>query len=130
MKAEVADYVALLVQTRPEVIKTEGQNQAFLARLEQLTTKRNPTPAEMKLIQLLTLLIEEFEDTHHPIPDAAPVGIVRHLMQVHQLRQKDLIDVFGTESIVSDVLNGNRELSKEHIRRLSKRFGVSPAVFF
>jgi len=51
-------------------------------------------------------------------------------MEVHQLRQKDLIDVFGTESIVSDVLHGKRDLTKEHIRRLSARFHVSPAVFF
>jgi HTH-type transcriptional regulator/antitoxin HigA len=51
-------------------------------------------------------------------------------MEVHKLRQKDLADVFGTESIVSDVLNGKRDLAKEHIRRLSARFNVSPAVFF
>jgi HTH-type transcriptional regulator/antitoxin HigA len=51
-------------------------------------------------------------------------------MEEHNLRQKDLVDVFGTESIVSDVLNGKRELNKEHIRRLSERFKVSPAVFF
>ena len=51
-------------------------------------------------------------------------------MEANELRQKDLVDVFGTESIVSDVLNGKRELTKEQIRRLSKRFHVSPAVFF
>jgi HTH-type transcriptional regulator/antitoxin HigA len=43
---------------------------------------------------------------------------------------KDLVDVFGTESIVSDVLNGKRDLAKDHIRKLSERFGVSPALFF
>ena len=51
-------------------------------------------------------------------------------MEENKLRQKDLLDIFGTESIASDVLNGKRELTKEHIRRLSKRFGVSPAAFF
>jgi HTH-type transcriptional regulator/antitoxin HigA len=51
-------------------------------------------------------------------------------MEAHNLRQKDLADVFGTESIVSDVLNGKRDLAKEHICRLSARFHVSPAVFF
>jgi HTH-type transcriptional regulator/antitoxin HigA len=40
------------------------------------------------------------------------------------------VDVFGTESIVSDVLNGKRDLAKDHIRKLSERFGVSPALFF
>jgi HTH-type transcriptional regulator/antitoxin HigA len=51
-------------------------------------------------------------------------------MEEHQLRQKDLAEVFGTESIVSDVLNGKRELNKDHIKRLSERFHVSPEVFF
>jgi HTH-type transcriptional regulator/antitoxin HigA len=51
-------------------------------------------------------------------------------MEAHKLRQKDLVDVFGTESIVSDVLNGKRNLTKEHIRRLSTRFHVSWSVFF
>lgn len=51
-------------------------------------------------------------------------------MEAHNLRQKDLLDVFGTESIVSEVLRGKRELTKQHIRRLSKKFHVSPAVFF
>ncbi len=51
-------------------------------------------------------------------------------MAANGLRQKDLVDVFGTESVVSEVLNGKRELNKEHIRRLSERFKVSPALFF
>jgi HTH-type transcriptional regulator/antitoxin HigA len=56
--------------------------------------------------------------------------MIRHLMDVNGLRQKDLVDVFGTESIVSDVLSGRRDLTKDHIKRLSERFSVSPAVFF
>jgi HTH-type transcriptional regulator/antitoxin HigA len=130
MNALAADYGALLSETRPEVIKAEQQNQAFIAKLEELTAKPEVTPAEQKLIELLTFLIEEFEKKHYPVPEAGPLDIIRHLMEVHQLRQKDLVDVFGTESIVSDVLNGKRDLTKEHIRRLSTRFGVSPAVFF
>ena len=87
-------------------------------------------PAEKKLVALLTVLIEEYEAKHDPVPDAEPASIIRHLMEAHNLRQKDLLDVFGTESIVSEVLHGKRELTKQHIRRLSKKFNVSPAVFF
>ncbi|MGZ7029918.1 MAG: helix-turn-helix domain-containing protein, partial [Terriglobales bacterium] len=64
------------------------------------------------------------------VPDATPIAIIRHLMEAHGLRQKDLVSIFGTESIASEVLHGKRELTKEHIKRLSARFGVSPAVFF
>jgi HTH-type transcriptional regulator/antitoxin HigA len=130
MSAAAVDYRMLLSDTQPEVIRDEEHNQTYIRRLEELTSKENVTPAEEKLIALLTVLIEEYESKQYPVPEAGPLDIIRHLMEVHGLRQKDLVDVFGTESIVSDVLNGKRDLAKEHIRRLSQRFGVSPAVFF
>ena len=130
MNALAANYAALLSETRPEVIRDEKQNQAYIRRLEELTSKKSVTRAEEKLIELLVVLIEDFEAKHCPVPDASPLAVVRHLMEAHDLRQKDLVDVFGTESIASEVLHGKRDLTKEHIRRLSARFGVSPAVFF
>jgi HTH-type transcriptional regulator/antitoxin HigA len=51
-------------------------------------------------------------------------------MLANDLKQRDLLDVFGTPSIVSEVLHGERRLTTEHIRTLSKRFHVSPEVFF
>lgn|SRR5208337_273233 len=130
MNALAANYAALLSETRPEVIRDGKQNQAYIRRLEELTSKKSVTRAEEKLIELLAVLIEDFEAKHYPVPDASPLAVVRHLMEAHDLRQKDLVDVFGTESIASEVLHGKRDLTKEHIRRLSARFGVSPAVFF
>ena len=124
------DYGLLLRQTRPEVVRDEEQNAEYVRHLEKLTAKKRVTAGERKLIELLTLLVEDFESRHYAVPEAGPLDIVRHLMEAHGLRQKDLADVFGTESIVSDVLNGKRNLTKEHIRKLSKRFNVSPAVFF
>lgn len=125
-----AHYGKLLSEARPEVVSSERQNQAYIAQLEKLTAQKKVTPAEEKLIALLTVLVEDFESKHYPVPEAKPLDVIRHLMDAHNLRQKDLADVFGTESIVSDVLNGKRDLAKDHIRRLSERFHVSPAVFF
>jgi HTH-type transcriptional regulator/antitoxin HigA len=48
----------------------------------------------------------------------------------NNLKQKDLAPLLGAESIVSEVLNGKRELNKQHIEKLSQRFNVSPALFF
>jgi HTH-type transcriptional regulator / antitoxin HigA len=48
----------------------------------------------------------------------------------HSLQQNDLVDVFGSPSIVSEVLSGKRSLNKDHIKRLSARFQVSPELFF
>jgi HTH-type transcriptional regulator / antitoxin HigA len=131
MNAAVAtDYGALLSEMKPEVIQTEEQNQRYIQQLEQVAGKPAVSAAEEKLIALLTVLIEEYENKHYSVPAAGPLDILRHLMEVHNLRQRDLVDVFGAESTVSDVLNGKRDITKEQIRRLSNRFHVSPVVFF
>jgi len=130
MNAVTTDYAVLLSQTRPEVITGDEQHRLYVEQLEKLTGQAEVTPAEEKLIHLLTVLVEDYEARNFPVPEAAPLAMIRHLMDAHRLRQKDLVDVFGTESIVSDVLNGKRDLTKQHIRRLSHRFHVSPSVFF
>jgi HTH-type transcriptional regulator/antitoxin HigA len=81
-------------------------------------------------MNLLTLLIEDFEERHYALPKASPIEVIMFLMEQHGLKQKDLTDVFGTPSIVSEVLSGKCDLSKDHIAKLSERFHVSPEVFF
>jgi len=79
---------------KPEVIGGEQQNRLYIERLEKLTAKKSVTPAEKKLVALLTVLIEEYEAKHDPVPEAEPTAIIRHLMEARNLRQKDLLDVF------------------------------------
>jgi HTH-type transcriptional regulator/antitoxin HigA len=124
------EYAELLANVLPHVIHTEQENQRCTAALEDLLRYGKRTPARNRLAELLTLLIEDFEEKHYSLPPAAPRDIVRHLMESNGLRQVDLIDVFGAESTVSEVLSGKRELAKSHIERLSRRFHVSPELFF
>lgn len=114
----------------PSVIRSQAQNQHYIEVLEQLERKKKLTKEEQRLSELLTLLISDYEEKHYQLKPAKPTEIVEELLRANGLRQKDLVDVFGTESIVSEVLSGKRELNKEHIKRLSERFRVSPAVFF
>jgi HTH-type transcriptional regulator/antitoxin HigA len=130
MNAAAIDYGTLLSKTMPEVVRDEEQNMVYIGQLEELTSRETVTGPESKLIELLTVLIENFEAKHYPVRGSGPLDVIRNLMEENHLRQKDLVDVFGTESIVSDVLNGKRDLAKDHIRRLSERFSVSPALFF
>lgn len=131
MSAALAhNYGELLSETKPEVIQSEAENERSIQILESLTSRERLTPAEEKLVGLLTLLINEFESRNYPMEASGPLDVIRHLMESNNLRQKDLVDVFGTESIVSDVLNGKRGLTRDYIERLSARFQVSPAVFF
>ena len=99
-------------------------------RLEELDSKGNRmTAAERRLAELLTLLIEDFEEKHYALKASSPVDVLNELMSANNLKQKDLVDIFGTPSIVSEVLHGKRQFTTEHIRRLSRRFQVSPEVF-
>jgi HTH-type transcriptional regulator / antitoxin HigA len=126
---EVPEKYALDVSS-PAPIISERQHELYLSVLDRLASKGNPTAEEEKYAQVLMTLIEAYEEEHHPIPDASPVEVLRALIDAHDLRQKDLATVFGSESIVSEVLHKKRELNKTHIEKLSKRFNVSPAVFF
>jgi len=114
----------------PTPIVSERQHEEYLMVLDKLTNKQHPTREEEKYAEVLITLIEAYEEEHHRIPDASPIEILRSLMDANNLRQKDLIPVFGTESIVSEVLRKKRPLNKTHIEKLSKRFHVSPALFF
>jgi HTH-type transcriptional regulator / antitoxin HigA len=123
------EYQDLIGRTLPHVIRTEAENEHYLRVLEALDRQPRLTPAQAELAALLTLLIEDFEDRHYALTPATPIEHLQELMRVQGLKQKDLVDVFGTPSIVSEVLHGKRALTTEHIRRLSARFHVSPALF-
>ena len=130
--AEITDareYAELLRAALPHVIHTAAENQRCTDVLEGLLRRKKRSSEEKRLAELLTLLIEEFETKEYGPLHAGPIDILRHLMDANGLRQVDLLDVFGTASVISEVLKGKRELSKAHIAKLSERFHVSPALF-
>jgi HTH-type transcriptional regulator/antitoxin HigA len=131
-RAEMRKKARVLARELPRlhVIHTEAENDRCLAELEALLDIPDRSEEENRLIELLTLLIEDFEKKHYSLPAATPLDVVRHLMDANGLRQVDLLDVFGSRSIASEVLRGKRALTKSHIARLSRRFNVSPALFF
>jgi len=125
-----SEYAALLSSTLPAVIRSEAENERYTVMLEELDSKGSRmTAAERRMADLLTLLIENFEEKQYALQASSPVDVLNELMGANDLKQKDLLDVFGTPSIISEVLHGKRQLTTEHIRRLSRRFHVSPEVF-
>ncbi len=114
----------------PKLITSERQYEEYVSTLLELEHREDLSAAEENFTELLTLLIEVYEEKHHAIPDASPVEVLRELLAANGLRQKDLARLLGSESVVSEVLSGKRELNKRQIEKLSKRFRVSPAVFF
>jgi HTH-type transcriptional regulator / antitoxin HigA len=106
----VAEKYALEVNS-PTPITPGRQLEEYLSMLDKLPSKDHPTSEEGKYAEVLMTLIEAYEEEHHSIPDASPVEVLRTLMDANNLRQKDLVPIFGSESIVSEVLHGKRGLT-------------------
>jgi len=124
----VSEKYALPVSA-PMPISSQRQHHEYLSVLDALASKNHPTSEEEKYAEVLMTLIEAYEEEYYSIPDASAVDVLRTLMEARDLRQKDLVPIFGSDSIVSEILHRKRDLNKAHIEKLSKRFAVSPAVF-
>ena len=83
----------------------------------------------MPLLDLITKEVGTYETKHHKLPEASPATVLAHLMEEHNLKQADLAEELGGQSIVSAILNGKRELNTRQVKALAKRFNVSAAVF-
>ena len=107
----------------------DAELEAYTDALFQLTALEKPSRSEVEAIELLTLLVERYEQEHYPIPTADPVSVVRFLIEQQNLTQRDLIPQFGSESAVSMFLAGQRNLTIEQVRKLSTRFKLPADVF-
>jgi HTH-type transcriptional regulator/antitoxin HigA len=114
----------------PRLIQSDKELAAYTDALFELTGKVWTTREDEAAIELLTLLIDRYETSRYPIPDADPADVLRFLLDRNGLTQRDIAQELGSESTVSLVLSGRRQLTREHITRLSKRFHVDPSVFF
>lgn len=130
MATLLANPAKMIERGAPHLIRTEEQLEAYTKALYGLTSLPRPTPAQVEAIELLTLLIERYEEEHYSLPKASPADVLRFLLSQHGLKQRDIAADLGGESVVSEVLSGKRKLNAAHIEQLSKRFRVSPAVFF
>jgi len=72
--------------------------------------------------------IGDYDDEHHQLPETSPVDVLKYLMMENDVRQADLGEI-GSQGVVSEVLNGKRDLNVRQITQLAKRFNVSPVVF-
>jgi len=73
--------------------------------------------------------IAAYEAEHHPLPELPPGAMLRHLMDQHDLKQRDLPEI-GSQGVISEILAGKRTLNARQIGLLAKRFGVAEGVFF
>jgi HTH-type transcriptional regulator / antitoxin HigA len=105
-----------------------GAMVSFMNDLLDMVGDREMHPL-MGLLDVVTVFVHDYEERNVEIPDAAPAVVLGFLMEQNNLRQRDLAEDFGSQSNVSEVLSGKREINARQARALAKRFGVSPAVF-
>lgn len=130
MSTLLADPVEMIRKGAPRLIRNDRELAEYTRRLFVLTSKSSPRRDELEAIELLTLLIERYESQRFPVGDADPVDVLRFLLESNGMSQRDIAGELGSESTVSLVLSGKRRLNRDHIARLSRKFNVSPAVFF
>jgi HTH-type transcriptional regulator/antitoxin HigA len=108
-------------------IKTEGDYEEALAIIDKLW-EAEPGSSEGDLLDVLTTLVEAYEEKHHPILPPDPVEAILHLMERQGLKRRDLEPYLGNRARVSEVINRKRPLSLNMIRKLQAGLGISAEI--
>ena len=122
-------YSRLLSQYQPRIIKNEDENEIFLEIVESLLSRKNLTPEEDTLLELLVKLIEDFEENHYQLNASTPHSRLVHLMDARSLEIADLVEIIGTIETVTEIVNGQLEINKKQAEALGKFFHVNPGLF-
>jgi HTH-type transcriptional regulator/antitoxin HigA len=112
---------------KPKVLKTEVDYEAALAYVETLMDAAPGSPEEEEL-EVLALLIDDYEEAHYPVSLPDPIEAIKFRMEQQGLRQKDMVPYLGSQSRASEVLNRKRPLSLTMIRALHRGLGIPAEV--
>jgi HTH-type transcriptional regulator/antitoxin HigA len=112
------------------VIKTEKQYNNYCNQLEVLGDMEDKSTSTDDEIELLTMLIEKWDEKHNTFEDADPVEVLNYLMEENGLKSKELAEILGVgKSLISEILNYKKGFSKDIIRGLSLHFKLSQEIF-
>jgi HTH-type transcriptional regulator / antitoxin HigA len=115
----------MMIKVKP--IKTENDYEEALAEIEKLLETKPGTPDADRL-EILTTLVEAYEDEHYAIPLPDPVEAIKYYLESRGLTRRDLELYLGSRARVSEILNRKRPLSLEMIRRLHNGLGIPAEV--
>lgn len=109
---------------------SEAEYNRLVELLDEITdiVRDNETHPLAKMMDVIGVLVEDYEDEHIPEPEGDPISVLKFLMEEHELKQVDLSEL-GSQGVVSEILNGKRDLNLRQVRALSERFKVPVSVF-
>ena len=129
LKTPSSDYIELIVAFPPRPINCEAELIATQNRINSILDRRKLTQDDRDYLNVLGILVYDYEQKHEPMPVLKGIKLLKALMVEAELSEKDLVDIFFTESLLAEVLNGNRELTVTQIQKLAEFFQLSPAAF-
>ena len=130
MKEVVREYRRLRAVVPLGTLRTKKEYERAVGLLDAILDEIGEDDKHplAELADVIGVFVAKYEDEHVRLAAAKPEAVLKFLMREHGLRQSDFSEI-GTQGVVSEVLAGKRELNTRQIKRLAKRFGVSPAVF-
>ncbi len=125
----------LYLHLPPQPIKSRKMHHNYVKAIRILMRESGSLDADNRAavgqyLSAVIPFIEQYEKREFSIGPAPPEEVFTFLMEQHDLSQYDLAKELGGQPVVSQILSGKRRLTREHIERLSKRFGVTPATFY
>jgi HTH-type transcriptional regulator/antitoxin HigA len=124
-----ARYAKLLAKSLPRPIRTAAEHTRLIKTLLELDERDGLSPEEEALAEVLTLLIEDYEEKYHPLPRVSPNDSLKALMEERGLKHKDIWPVLGNKGAATEILSGRRSISKAQARRLAEFFRVPIDLF-
>jgi HTH-type transcriptional regulator/antitoxin HigA len=124
-------YARLANRVVVKAIENEEEYDHMVAAVEHLIDKgeKRLSPEESALLETMAILVQAYDDRHHPLPQVAPSEMLTYLTKTSGRTAKDLLPVFGTRGRVSEVLSGKRSISKEQAKKLASLFKVTADLF-
>jgi HTH-type transcriptional regulator/antitoxin HigA len=126
-------YLALIDHFPLRPLRSERDYDAAVALLDTLAVQPEGSleRGEQDYFDTLTMVVEAYDQEHYRMvaEDCDPLTMLKHVMEESGMTQADLGRLLGNRALASLILNGHRQLSKTHIRKLAVHFKVSPALF-
>ena len=130
MTEKAPSYADLLVQIEPRPIGSKAALEKTYKLIERLMNKPELNRAESQMLELLSMLVEQYESREHPTPDVAAADLLAYLLESRAITKAKLATATGIpRSTITEILAGRRQISVGNIRKFANFFQLSASLF-
>ena len=130
MTENAPSYAELLGQVEPRPIRSKAVLERTCKLIDKLMSNRELSSAESEMLELLSMLVEQYESREHPTPQVSATDMLKHLIESRGITNATLaLETSVPRSIVTDILAGRRRISLGNVRKFADYFRVPPGVF-